>query len=194
MTLQMMLNIESTLHYLRMKVLNKLTYLVFLYILYSVFHEAWENEWSCFGGRFCCMFSVLPAFYSEFYFSLTSQQPVICVTSAFKETTLELSHLSLNGPTELCCTPPLPPPPSQEMRLISLCPAIHASGLELLLSAGDFHWDSGQYSRRHTERLSGPRAADWMKGRSNTVCKASPDCCPALSVCVCVCLLGRIVA
>ena len=88
------------------------------------------------------------------------------------------------------------PPSSQEMRLISLCPAIHASGLELLLSAGDFHWDGGQYSGRHTERLSGPRAADWMKGRSNTVCKASPDCSPALSVCVCVCvcvcLLGRI--
>lgn len=181
----MMLNIESTLHYLRMKVLYKLTYLVFLYILYSVFHEAWENEWSCFGGRFCCMFSVLPAFYSEFYFSLTSQQPVICVTSAFKETTLELSHLSLNGPTELCCTPP--PPPVKRCGwsacVLPFMPQVWSCCYRLVISTGTVDSTAGDTRR-------GSAALVLLTGwKADQTLSAKPLQIAALhSVCVCVCV------
>ena len=132
---------------------------------------------------YCLSFSanVTPSFTLNFTFkSLMSQQYVIRVTSDFKET-FELSHLSLNGSTELC-PPPAPQVKRDEADQLVSCHS--CLRLELLLSAGDFHWDSGQYSRRHTERLRGLGAADWMKGRSNTGCKASPYCCPALSVCV----------
>lgn len=186
----MMLNIESTLHYLRMKVLYKLTYLVFLYILYSVFHEAWENEWSCFGGRFCCMFSVLPAFYSEFYFSLTSQQPVICVTSAFKETTLELSHLSLNGPTELCCTPPLPPPPQSRDaadQLVSChsCLRFGAAVIGWWFPLGQ--WTVQQETHREAQRPS----CCWLDERQIKHCLQSLSRLLPCTQCVCVCVSSR---
>ncbi|CAB1447428.1 unnamed protein product [Pleuronectes platessa] len=41
-----------------------------------------------------------------------------------------------------------------EMRRISLCSAIQASGWELLLSAGDFHWDGGIDARGGQMALS----------------------------------------
>lgn len=70
--------------------------------------------------------------------SLTSQRSV---TSAFKET-LEFSHLSLNGFTEPCTPLLLPSLSGDEADQLVYCHS--CLRLELLLSAGDFHWDSGQ--------------------------------------------------
>lgn len=122
--------------------------------------------------------------YSESLTSLRSQWCVLLNVhdSSFKET-FELSNLSLNGSTELR-PPPVPSVKRWDWSAVSCHSCLR---FELLFPASDFHWDSGQYSRGHTQRLCTLHAAAWMKGRANTVCKVSPYCCPALSLCVCVC-------